>query len=82
MSFDLKRGRHLLVSGGKAFLLLAVATTFLCLLWQVRDLYQQYVRLDQIRANNFEVQAQFSNYVRLSFEHHFGTTGYFDVTVN
>ena len=53
---ELKRGRHLLVTVGRYAVVAAVACVLLILLYQTRHLYQQYVRLEKIKSNNFEVR--------------------------
>ena len=53
---ELKRGRHLLVTVGRYAVVAAVACILLILLYQTRHLYQQYVRLEKIKSNNFEVR--------------------------
>jgi len=54
---ELKRGRHLLVTVGRYAVVAAVACILLILLYQTRHLYQQYVRLEKIKSNNFEVRS-------------------------
>jgi len=59
---ELKRGRHLLVTVGRYAVVAAVACVLLILLYQTRHLYQQYVRLEKIKSNNFELEGVESNF--------------------